>query len=389
MRLWFSLRKEWLQLRRNPFVVRLLLIAPVIQLVLLGYAATFDVKTVPMVVCDLDTTAGSRRLLRAISASGHFVIAGRVERAADVFPYLDAGRAAVAVVIPAQYQRATDGWGVAQVQAYFDGANANEATQARAHLTAILLDHNITSGHDRAVQWSLLERQPLPRRERSGAAVLIDPRIRVRYNEALESSHFMVPGVIAMILMVLMVTMTAVSLVAEKEAGTLQQIMVTPLPGYVFLLGKILPFVAIGCVDIALVLVTGRVVFGVPMRGSVVFLYLVSLLYIATLLGFGMLVSTLARSQQQALTASYAVVGPNLLLSGFIFPIDSMPEAVQWITALLPMRYFLQIIRGVMLKGVGIEAVWPAVLALAAYALASFVLSVQLYRRQGVALARL
>ena len=342
-----------------------------------------------MVVCDLDRSAASRRLVSLITASRHFVTVASVPRAADVFQYLDRGTAAVAVVIPADYARSTRGEGTAQIQAYFDGANSNEATQARAYLTSILLNYNITLGHNRAVQWSLLDHGPLLEKAASRRGILIEPRIRVRFNETLESSHFMVPGVIAMILMVLMVTMTAVSLVSEKESGTLQQILVTPLPGSIFLLGKVLPFVAIGLVDIAIVLITGRVVFDVPMRGSLVFLYLVSLLYIATLLGFGLLVSTLASSQQQALTGSYAIVGPNLLLSGFVFPIHNMPVAIQAITYLLPMRYFLEIIRGVMLKGIGLETLWPQVSTLAGYALVSFFLSVLLYRRQRIELSRL
>jgi ABC-2 type transport system permease protein len=387
-RLGFCLTKEFLQIWRNPFVLRLLLIAPVIQLVLLGYAATLDVKSIPTVFCDLDHSESSRHLAQIIVASGRFVEVARVDRAADVFPYLDTGTAAAAIVIPADYGRTSRGDGTARVQAYFDGANSNEATQARAYLTSILVNRNIQLTQARAARWSVIERQPPPDQGRTGNAVLVEPRIRVRFNETLESSHFMVPGVIAMILMVLMVTMTAVSLVSEKEAGTLQQILVTPLPAHVFLLGKILPFVAIGLFDIVLVLVTGRLVFGVPIRGSIPFLYFTSLLYIATLLGFGLLVSTVANSQQQALTGSYAIVGPNLLLAGFIFPIESMPAAVQSITYLLPMRYFLEILRGIMLKGVGIETLWSPVAALGAYACASFLLSVWLYKKQHAALVR-
>jgi len=192
----------------------------------------------------------------------------------------------------------------------------------------------------------------------------------------------MVPGVIAMILMVLTVTMTAVSLVREKEAGTLQQVLATPLPAYVFLLGKILPFVLIGLFDVALVLATGRLVFEVPMRGSLVLLYLVSLVFVLSTLGFGLFVSAAASTQQQALMGSYAFVGPNLILAGFIFPIENMPVAIQLISYLLPMRYFLTVIRSILLKGVGLEILWPQVLVLAIYALASFFVTVWLYGKR-------
>jgi ABC-2 type transport system permease protein len=198
----------------------------------------------------------------------------------------------------------------------------------------------------------------------------------------------MVPGVIAMILMILTVTMTAVSLVREKETGTLQQIFATPMPGPVFLLGKMIPFVLIGLVDVALILVTGRLFFGVPIEGSLAFLYFVCLLFISTTLGFGLLVSTLAGTQQQALMGSYAIVAPNLLLAGFVFPIDNMPPVMQALTCLLPMRFFLTAIRGIMLKGVGIETLWPEVTVLAFYGLLSFGLCVLLYGRQRAVLTR-
>jgi ABC-2 type transport system permease protein len=377
------LRKEFLQIRRNPFVLRLLLIAPVVQLVLLGYAATLDVKSIPVVFCDGDHSVESRRLADLITASGYFVEAGRVDSPAAIFPYLDSGRAGAAVVIPVSFQNEVRAGKAVQLQAFFDGANSNEATQARAYLTSIVLNQNILAVSRQGTGvLSVQEGKPPRGQSRPQAWAPIEPRIRVWYNETLNSSHFMVPGVIAMILMVLTVTMTAVSLVREKEAGTLTQILATPLPAHVFLLGKLLPFVIIGLFDVALVLATGRLVFGTPMRGSVLLLYALSLLFVTTTLGFGLLVSTLASTQQQALVGSYAVVGPNLLLAGFVFPIENMPAAIRMITYLLPMRYFLTIIRGILLKGVGLETLWPSALALGGYALASFGMSVWLFARQ-------
>lgn len=383
-RILVCLRKEFLQIRRNPLVLRLLISAPIIQLVLFGYAATLDVTAIPTVICDLDRSAPSRRLWETVSASGYFREVARVVRPADVFAYLDSGRAGVALLIPADYDRATEGNGTARVQALFDGSNSNEATQARAYMTSILLHEATVLALDRASRGGPLDR---PRSPRASAAP-IDPRIRILYNETLQSSHFMVPGVIAMILMVLMVTLTAVSLVTEKETGTLQQILVMPLPPYVFLLGKILPFVIVGLFDVGLVLLGGHLVFGMPIRGSIPLLYGVSLLYITTLLGFGLVVSSVASSQPQALVGAYAVVGPNLLLTGFIFPVENMPAAIQYLTYAFPMRYFLVVIRGIMLKGIGLETLWPQVTALGACALASFALSVWLYGRQRSATAR-
>jgi ABC-2 type transport system permease protein len=387
-RLLFTLRKELLQIRRNPLVLRLLIIAPVVQLVLLGYAASLDVKSVPIVFCDLDRSSESRGLMEKITASGYFVTAATLDQPREIYDWLDSGAAVVGLVFPVGFSSSLSGEDSVALQALFDGTNSNEATQVQAYLQSIVLDRNIALAQERAVRWSLLEGRSLSGVRGGGRGVPIEPRIRIRFNQSLQSSHFMVPGVIAMILMILTVTMTAVSLVREKETGTLQQIFATPMPGPVFLAGKMIPFVLIGLFDVALILVTGRVVFGMPLEGSLWFLYFVSLLFISTTLGFGMLVSTLASTQQQALMGSYALVAPNLLLAGFVFPIDSMPEALQAATYLLPMRFFLSAIRGIMLKGVGIETLWPEVATLLLYGLVSFGLSVLLYGRQRAVLTR-
>lgn len=387
-RLLVTLRKEFLQIGRNPLVLRLLIIAPVVQLVLLGYAATLEVKSVPIVFCDLDRSSESRRLMERITASGYFVTAAKVNRPQEIFDWLDSSAAAVGLVFPAGFSNSLSGEDGVAVQALFDGTNSNEATLVQAYLRSIFLERNIAVAQRRAVQWSLLDRRRLSGVQGGDRGVPIEPRIRIRFNPSLKSSHFMVPGVIAMILMILTVTMTAVSLVREKEAGTLQQIFATPMPGPVFLLGKMIPFVLIGLVDVALILVTGRLVFGMPIEGSLAFLYFVSLLFISTTLGFGLLVSTLATTQQQALMGSYALVAPNILLAGFVFPIDNMPPVMQALTCLLPMRFFLSAIRGIMLKGVGIETLWPEVTVLALYGLLSFGLCVLLYGRQRAVLTR-
>jgi ABC-2 type transport system permease protein len=387
-RLLVTLRKEFLQIRRNPLVLRLLIIAPVIQLVLLGYAANLEVKSVPIVFCDLDGSAESRRLMERITASGYFVKAATLDRPGEIYDWLDSGAAAVGLVLPAGFARSVSGEDGVAIQALLDGTNSNEATQVQAYLRSIVLERSIVVAQRRAVRWSLLDRRPLSGVQGGGRGVPIETRIRVRFNQSLQSSHFMVPGVIAMILMVLTVTMTAVSLVREKETGTLQQILATPMPGPVFLAGKMIPFVLVGLVDVALILVTGRIVFGMPLAGSLVFLYLVSFLFIFTTLGFGLLVSIFARTQQQAMIGSYSIVAPNLLLAGFVFPIDSMPGALQALTVLFPMRFFLGAIRGIMLKGVGIETLWPEVATLLLYGLVGFGLSVLFYARQRALLTR-
>ena len=365
--------KEFIQLRRDPLALRLMLVAPVLQLVLLGYAATLDVRHIPTVLCDLDRSEASRELIRSVMASGYFDEVGQVEQPGEVIPWLDSSRAAMALVFPRQYGAQLAAGGRPQLQAVVDGSNSAEATTAIGHLSGIVMNRSIEIAVQRLVV------------EGSGAvgaraAPPVDARMRVWYNETMESSHFMIPGVIGLILLVTTMLLTAVAVTREKEIGTIEQLLVTPIRPAELLLGKTIPYSILGFINVGVVLAVGHYWFGVPMRGSLLLLYGLTTIFLLTTLGVGLFAATASDTQQQAILWCQAFVTPNMLLSGFIFPIENMPQPIQWLTFLMPMRYFLSIIRGILLKGVGLEILWPQAVALIAFGVAIFLASLASFR---------
>ncbi len=366
--------KEFLQLRRDPVALRLTLVAPLLQLVLLGYAATLDVKHIPTIVCDLDRSSRSRETIRAVLQSGYFHEVGRVERPGDVVPWLDRGRAVVGLVLPADYGETLDGGGRATLQAVVDGTNSSEATTALAHLSGIVLDQAIAMAVSRLPQETSGGRRGPP----------VEAEMRVWYNESLESSHFMVPGVIGLILLVTTMLLTSLAVTREKEIGTIEQILVTPIRPHELLVGKLVPYALLGLINVGVVLAVGRFWFGVPVRGSVGLLYALTGVFLLTTLGAGLFAASVSTTQQQAMLTCMSFVTPNMLLSGFIFPIENMPGPIQWLTYLMPMRYFLGIIRGILLKGVGLAVLWPQALALACFGAGIFLASLLAFRRRAL-----
>jgi ABC-2 type transport system permease protein len=366
--------KEMQQLRRDPLALRLAVIAPVVQLLLVGYAATLDVRHIPTVVVDLDRSAVSRELVRAAVASGTFDLVGDEERVDAALHWLDDGRAALALVVPVDYAERIAAGDPIALQAVVDGSNSSEATSAIGHLGSIVTT--------RAIERVLEE---LPADERySGAAPPIQAELRVWYNEALRSSHFMVPGVIGMILMVTTMLLTALAVAREKEVGTLEQILVTPVRPSELLLGKLAPYAVLGLLQLALVLAVGRFWFGVPLRGSIALLIALSTVFLMTTLGLGLLAASVSATQQAAMWVCMAFVTPNMLLSGFIFPIENMPVPIQALTTIMPVRYFLAISRGILLKGAGFTILWPQALALAALGFAVLAMSITVFRSHAV-----
>jgi ABC-2 type transport system permease protein len=364
--------KEFRQLRRDPLALRLTLIAPLLQLVLLGYAATLDVRQIPSVICDLDRSAASRHMLRAVLQSGYFEEQGRVERPESALAWLDRGRAAVALIVPAGYARRLSRGERPALQALVDGTNSTYATTALAHLSGIVLTESI----DLAVQRLPAELSGA----RRGPPVTLE--LRAWYNEKMVSSHFMVPGVIALILLVTTMLLTAVALTREKEIGTLEQLLVTPIRASELLVGKLLPYALLGMLHVGVVLAVGRFWFGVPLRGSLWLLLALAAAFLLTTLGSGLLAASISSTQQQALLLSIGIVMPNMLLSGFIFPIENMPRAIQGLTLLVPLRYFLTIIRGILLKGNGLDVLWPQAAALLALGVAIFLASLAAFGRR-------
>lgn len=369
-RLGAMLVKEFIHLRRDPLSLRLILVAPVLQLVLLGYAATLDVRSVPTVICDLDRSAASRDITQAVMESGYFQETGRVDRIEEVAAALDAGRAVLGLVIPVDYARDLGSGGRPQLQAVVDGSNSTEATTVLGHVSGIVLQRSIRIAVERL--------PPGTFRGRRGAPV--EAEMRVWYNEAMTSSHFMVPGVIGLILLVTTMLLTAVAVAREKEIGTIEQILVTPLRPFEFLAGKILPFSLLGLFNVSVVLAVGRFWFEVPLRGSLALLYGLTVIFLLSTLGAGLFAATVSVTQQQALLICMLFATPNMLLSGFIFPIENMPRVIQWLTFLMPMRYFLTIIRGILLKGIGPDILWPQALALLVFGGAIFLASIAAFR---------
>ncbi len=353
--------KEFIELRQDPRIYPLVLVAPVLQLAILGYAATTDIRNVPVVVADGDRSSTSRDLIQRFDGSPYFSVIDVVGTTREVPPFLDRGRAWLALSIPPAFgARVREGRRVS-VQVIADGSDANSATIALGSATSLISAY----AAERAAA------APVADDGARAAAAGIDPRVRVWFNPQLESRLFMVPGVLALILLLMTSVFAAMAIVRERENGTLEQLNVTPLNRWELIFGKLLPYALIGLLDALLVVAVAVLWFEVPLRGSLLLLMVLSVVYLLTTLGIGLFVSTIARTQQQAMmTTVFFFMLPMLYLSGFIFPIENMPARLQPVTYLIPLRYYLVIIRGIFLKGVGLETLWREALALAGWGVA-------------------
>ena len=360
MRLRHVVRKELIELRQDPRLFGIVIIAPIIQLTMLGYAATTDVRNVPVVVVDRDGSSASRELVSRFEASPSFEIVDRVASIDLVDDYLDGGRAWMALSIPAGYgARIASGRG-AVVQVVADGTDANSTNVAVGYAGTLVAAYARELARPAG-------RDPTP---------LVSAEVRVWFNPELESRDFMIPGILALLLLVVTTNLSSMSIVRERELGTLEQLNVTPIARWELIVGKLLPYAFIGVLDVVLVVLVAVYWFEVPLRGSPVLLFAMCLIYLLTTLGLGLFVSTISATQQQAMmTASFFFMIPMVFLSGFVFPIENMPEVVQPVTYLIPLRYFLVILRGIFLKGVGLEVLWPEALALTAWGVGILVLA--------------
>jgi ABC-2 type transport system permease protein len=357
--------KELRQIRRDPLSLVLLLGLPAFMLVVFGYAISFDVEHVQLGVYDQDKTAAARALVEGFLRSHRFDLAATPQRDAEVDRLLEEGRIQLALVIPRGYgERLARGEG-SPVQLVLDGTNSSTAATILGYAEGVVADHNAVA-LARFTQAAGLE---------AGAGLDIEPR--VWFNPELDSTHFLVPGLIAFILMITAVLSTALSLVREKERGTLEQLRVSPLATVEVLVGKMLPYLGIALAATALILLAARGLFGVTVRGPYLDLFLVTLLYLVGGFGFGLLISTLADSQAVAFQMGvFASVLPTLILSGFIFPIRNMPLWLQAITHIVPARYYLVVLRGIIVKGTGLgpfldQVGWLALYSFLVLALAS------------------
>ncbi len=368
-RLLTLIRKEFIQIRRDRRLLPILIIMPVLQLVILGYAVSSDVKNLSTAVCDLDRTPESRAFIDRLSTSGYFVVRYAVSDDRQIKPLVDAGKVRVGIVIPPRYAHQLARGATATVQLLLDGTDSNTATVAQGYVTQIV----------NAEATRILGERLGPK---ATPPLTVDPSVRVWFNPDLKSVNFMVPGVVALILTIVTMTMTATAIVKEKERGTIEQLIVSPIRPAQLMLGKAIPFVIIGYADILLVVLVGVLWFRVPIAGSFTLLLAFSGLFILTTLGLGLLISTVSQTQQQAMMLGFFANPPFMLLSGFIFPIASMPEPMQYLTYLIPLRYFLVVIRGIFLKGVGLEVLWPQAVALLAFGVAVLAISAARFKKR-------
>ena len=368
-RRWFSwarlkqmVKKEMKQTVRDPKSRPIIFVSPVIQMILLGYAATTDVKDVATIVVDHDQTSESRALIDAYRSTGYFIITERTDRSEDLVSALARGDAMMALTIPPGFAADMRSGRGAKVQALFDGSDASQATVAQSYSSQI------------AGQFGA---KMMGKRMVGG----VELRTRAWFNPSLESKYFNVPAIMGIQILMICLILTAMGVVREREIGTLDQLLVSPITPTELMLGKTIPVLLIGLFH--LLIYTGLTIFqfGVPLEGSFLALFLAAFVYVLAALALGLLISTVSKTQQEAFMLLILVVLPAVMLSGFVSPIESMPEVFQWMTVVNPIRYFLEIVRGVFLKGIGLERLWPQYLILLMMAVGTMMLATRRFRR--------
>lgn len=345
-RFWGMVTKEFRQISRDPQVLRVIFLAPIIELLIFGYAVSTDLKNATTMIIDHDKTQVSREIVQVLTASDSFRVTRVSDRPRDLVRALERGEVTLGLEIPVGFSRDLAAGGPATIQVLLDGTNSNTAQVAQGYVERILFDY-----------------------VRRGATQLPPPPFKLEerawFNPELESRNYNVPGTVGILILLICLLLTSLAVVREKEIGTLEQLRVSPLRARELLLGKTLPFAAIGLINLTLVTTVALLWFSIPLRGSVLLLVGISVLYILSGLGLGLLVSTISDTQQEAFLSTFMVVMPGILLSGFLFPITSMPKVIQWVTLVNPVRHYITCVRGIFLKGTGLEILWPHVLALA------------------------
>ncbi len=347
--------KEFIQVFRDPRMRMVIFVIPCIQVFVISYAISMDVKHVPTAVYDLDNSQSSRDVAASFVRSGYFDVVERIGSDKEATALLDRGKVSAILHIMHGFADDLHAGRTAQLQVLVDGTDSNTANIVQSYAVKIAAAYSqniLVERYERRLGGINLPGRP-------------DLETRAWFNENLESRNFFVPGVLVVVVSVVTMLLTSMAVVREREIGTMEQIMVTPITPMEFILGKTIPFAAIGFIDVGLVTLIGRFWFEVPIRGDLVLLFFATGLYLMTMLGIGLFVSTVSQTQQQAMISTFFFFFPAMLLSGFAFPIANMPQPVQWLTLFDPLRYFLVIVRAIFLKGVGLEILWPQMLALA------------------------
>ena len=364
-RFWPMCRKEFIQMRRDRLTLGVMTGIPVLQLLLFGFAIQTDVRHLPTVVVDESATPESRDVIAAFQNTGNFTVIARLPSRPALDAAIARGDAAAGIIVPADYPRLLGRGQTATIQVIVDAADPLSSQSALAAAAGVAQTRSLT----------------ILSAEANRAAMPLDVRVRPRYNPGLRSAVYIVPGLVGVIMTMTMVLVTAIAIVRERERGTLEQLIVTPVTKTELMLGKITPYVGVGLVQMTTVLLVGKFVFDVPFTGNLLLLYGITLVFIIASLSMGLFISTLVTTQQQAMQMSFFFVMPNILLSGFMFPRAAMPVAFQWIGAFLPLTHFLKVLRGILLKGVGVPALWPEIVILAVFAVTLIALAVRRFHK--------
>lgn len=360
------LHKEFLQMRRDRMTLGLIFMLPLVQLLLFGYAIQTEVKHIPTVVFDQSLSPESRELLESFSASGYFDLTSTAGSYDEVNGAIDSGRAKVGIIFPPDFEHSVKRGDSVQVQVIVDASDNMVANQAIAIANSI----------------GLIKSQEILARKKAIGGLPYDIRVRPWYNPDGITAYYMVPAILGVIVTLTMVIMTSMGIVRERERGTLEQLIVTPVKSYELMIGKILPYIVLGYLQITVALLVGVIVFHVPVRGSLLELYLLTLFFITASLGLGILISNVAKTQMQAFQMSFFFMLPSILLSGFMFPRDAMPKFIYYISTLIPLTYYLDIIRGIVLKGIGFPYLVGQVASLLVFSVVLLTLSILKFKKR-------
>ena len=353
-------------MKRDRLTIGLIFMLPLVQLLLFGFAIQTEVKHVSTVVFDQSLSPESRDLLDAFVASGYFDITAAAGSYNEVTRMIDSGKAKVGIIFPPDFSRNLARGDTATVQVLAD------ATDSMVSSTAVATANSI----------GLLKSQNIIAQRAGGMNIPYDIRVRPWYNPDGITAYYMVPAILGIIVTMTMVMMTSMGIVREREQGTLEQLMVTPIRSYELMIGKIIPYIALGYLQITVALLVGRIIFQVPIRGSLLQLYILTLFFITASLGLGILISNIAKTQMQAFQMSFFVLLPSILLSGFMFPREAMPEIIQYLGNLIPLTFYLTIIRGIVLKGIGIQYLIPQVMALLTFSVVLITISILKFKKK-------
>ncbi len=366
------IKKEFLQLKRDRRMLPLIFLAPVLQLIIVGYAITFDIKNINVVVCDLNRSEESKNYIESIRSSGYFKFIEFIVNQEEVDYYLDKSLARIAIIIPKDFSSDLQKGTSAEIQIIVDGSDAYSANVSLSYISGITFNFNK----------NILIKY-MNNYGKIFSFVRIEPETRIWFNPELKSSNYFIPGIIGLLLTIVTLLLTSMAIVKEKEYGTMEQLIVTPIRKVELIIGKLIPFTIIGFVEVLIVLAAAFIFFDLQLKGSLLLLLLSCVPFLFSTLGLGMFVSTISRTQQQAMMISvFLIMLPFIYLSGFTFPVENMPEIIQFASNFIPLKYFLIVLRSLFLKGVGLSEIWDEILIMLIIGITIFSMSVLFFRKQ-------